>query len=749
MADNKLLNLNEIFNERFFRIPDFQRGFSWEEQQLQDFWEDLDILKKDHIHYTGLLTVEQVSKEKVKNKETWEEDLWLLEMSMKAYYLIDGQQRLTTSIILINEILNRISDKDDLNFRSKEDWEERYLFRRYKDKFMSFLFGYEKDNPSDEYFKTKILGQVSSSADKVAPQTLYTVNLQFAKEFFKEKLEAMSLDEVNNIFKKLTTQFKYNLYEIDDELDIYVTFETMNNRGKPLSNLELLKNRLIYLSTLLPDDEIVINKLRKDINETWKTIYEYLGKNKDKKLDDDEFLFNHWIMYFHYDRKVSGAYAKFLLNEKFTPRNIRSGGLLHNDIETYIFSLAKSIKSWYYLFNIEQSTYGNNIKLWMRRLNRVGFAAFRPLLMAAMSNNESEIQIEELLKKCERFVFLVFRMSHRPTNTKNSHFYKLASDYYQGRSIYGDKTTTTNIDHIINNIHWMTEGESGEGEEYKYHGWYDLDKFYDAIKDMFEKNNGFYSWYAIKYFLYEYEDFKKEESDGSEKRSWKSFDAAKKEQSIEHILPQTPTHESWQNALEGLKSSEVHHCTHSLGNLVLLAKNKNPKQGNRPFGQKKKRTDSNGIEVGFFNGSYSEIEVNQYSDWTPQEILDRGIRMLQFLERRWDVKLTDEQDKTFKRLLQLEFVTEQVQEITSRTHRSTDKSHIVELYEEAQKEIDAGHYKAGAELFLSCYNAYQNAGVHTLDNASQYYGEDALVQYNTFKLTKHNEDGHEPLEYGV
>ena len=37
MADNKLLSLNEIFNEKFFRIPDFKRGYSWGETQLEDF----------------------------------------------------------------------------------------------------------------------------------------------------------------------------------------------------------------------------------------------------------------------------------------------------------------------------------------------------------------------------------------------------------------------------------------------------------------------------------------------------------------------------------------------------------------------------------------------------------------------------------------------------------------------------------------------------------------------------------------
>ena len=49
MTDNKLQSLTEIFNEKFFRIPDFQRGYSWQEPQLKDFWDDLINLKADKI----------------------------------------------------------------------------------------------------------------------------------------------------------------------------------------------------------------------------------------------------------------------------------------------------------------------------------------------------------------------------------------------------------------------------------------------------------------------------------------------------------------------------------------------------------------------------------------------------------------------------------------------------------------------------------------------------------------------------
>ena len=90
----------------------------------------------------------------------------------------------------------------------------------------------------------------------------------------------------------------------------------MNNRGKKLSNLELLKNRLIYLSTLFAAEEDVKVSVRNKINDSWKTVYGCLGKNKEKALNDDEYLQAHWIIYFGYNRNAKDNYANFLLNKR-------------------------------------------------------------------------------------------------------------------------------------------------------------------------------------------------------------------------------------------------------------------------------------------------------------------------------------------------------------------------------------------------------------------------------------------------
>lgn len=84
---------------------------------------------------------------------------------------------------------------------------------------------------------------------------------------------------------------------------------------------------------------------------------------------------------------------------------------------------------------------------------------------------------------------------------------------------------------------------------------------------------------------------------------------------------------------------------------MALSQSRNSKFSNRSFATKKQDVD--GI-AGYFNGSYSEIAVTQYPEWTPEAILERGLAMLDFLERRWRVSLGTRSDKV--KLLNLEFL---------------------------------------------------------------------------------------------
>ena len=50
-------NIFELFDNAIFRIPDYQRGYAWESEQLEDYWKDINWLAQEHKHYTGLITL--------------------------------------------------------------------------------------------------------------------------------------------------------------------------------------------------------------------------------------------------------------------------------------------------------------------------------------------------------------------------------------------------------------------------------------------------------------------------------------------------------------------------------------------------------------------------------------------------------------------------------------------------------------------------------------------------------------------
>ena len=621
MPDNFLQNLQEIFNQRIFRIPDFQRGYSWSEKQLNDFWNDLKNLKDDAIHYTGMLTFENISSSSLKD-EKWQDDRWLLDSGYKAVYIIDGQQRITTVLILLNEILSTVEDNQELNYHSKNDLIKTFLYRTSQSILKSYVFGYEKDDPSDQYFKTHILTQESAMSGNVASHTLYTKNLENAKNFFRDKIKGLSFEQKNTLFKKLISNLKFNCYNIDNELDIYITFETMNNRGKPLSTLELLKNRLIYLSTLYNNDNIT-KRLRKDINETWKTVYKYLGKNPDNVLDDDEFLQDHWRMYFTYNRNEAKAFAIDLLNKQFTTKSVLEEGLKPEDISKYVLCLAKSAEAWFWLKNPQYYTKNRPISDWLEKMDRLGWGAFKPLAMAVLISNQSEEDILKFLQVTERFCFVIFMISERHSSCANQIFYNLAHEFYLGNKTIEDvlKTISENID--------GTEDDEDSG-------YIDIMAFKNKALENFIKNEGFFSWKGLRYFLFEYECSLKPQN-GEPKLFWDEYKKRSKEETIEHIYPQNPAPRTWKK-FSGLSPMNKKFALHNLGNLLLLSRKKNSALQNYEFSVKAHSKEN---ENRYDNGSYSEIEVSRARDWTVKKIQQRALKMLKFMEDRWNIKLSE------------------------------------------------------------------------------------------------------------
>ncbi len=643
----KLISISELFDKRILRVPDFQRGFSWDERQLEDFWDDLEKVASDKIHYTGLLTIEKVQIV-ANNIAKWNDTLFLVKQEKGNYtpfYIVDGQQRITTAIILISSILERFHEEETISGQNKKDIFQHFIKIENKNG-KTFLFGYEKDDPSYEFLKAKIFKE---NADNTLnePETLYTKNLEKAKLLFDSKVKDISKPILENLFKKLTQNIKFNLYEVDEDLDVYVMFETMNNRGKPLSKLELLKNRLIYLSTILVNPEEERSELREKINNSWKTIYLYLGKNKEQPLNDDDFLKNHTYIYFRnsFFAERGDNYSKYLLDDYFTTKKIIDRGIRLTDIENYVTSIQKSVQKWFEIkfpFH-SSSTLDNRLKEWVDKINRLDYPPFIPNIMAVLLSSPTTEDLLKLLKAMDRYVFLVFKIYQSRKHMGRNYFYGLAHD------VYNKKTDIYDLRGIIGR---RTEEDTKE---------YDLKLFSKYLNEILlnvTDKKGYYAWNGIHYFLYEYELFLQ----GKEEQ--KIIYEKIKRDSVEHIYPQKPTADCWVKPFEKFRNERKVKLKNSLGNLLLLSIKKNAQLQNNCFDYKKRHKATGRVDEfkGYFNGSHSEIAVNVYSEWTSKEILERGIKMLDFLEKRWEVNLGNFDQK--KKLLFLDFLHIQEHELT-------------------------------------------------------------------------------------
>jgi hypothetical protein len=183
---------------------------------------------------------------------------------------------------------------------------------------------------------------------------------------------------------------------------------------------------------------------------------------------------------------------------------------------------------------------------------------------------------------------------------------------------------------------------------------YDIRLFQTYLSEIFQnvhEKKGYYAWNGVHYFLYEYELYLQ----GNEEQKI-TYDKFIKRNSIEHVFPQDEKYDCWQAAFEGFSNDQKVKLKNSLGNLLLLSLPKNASLQNKCFDNKKRHPLPNNPQEfrGYFNGSHSEIEVNANNDWTAKEILERGIKMLNFLERRWEVRVGNFDQK--KKLLFLDFL---------------------------------------------------------------------------------------------
>jgi Protein of unknown function DUF262 len=255
LMPSSTVSFDELLSPRLLDIPDYQRGYAWEDEQLREFWEDLDLIEPGRRHYTGTVVLRDCG------KFLQDEDR---EVPLEQFDVVDGQQRLTTCTLLLDRVYDHLEALGDGDVPSAR---RRLL--------TAVIGGVKRPKLQvgadlQEYWQRVILdGKPLVDGAPLAAQR----RLSRAAEFVEDNLakgRAQCADDLDyrtwlrRIAGKVTNALQFTLYVVSDDSDVGVIFETLNQRGKELTELEKTKNYLLYLASLL--DELPRHELTATVN---------------------------------------------------------------------------------------------------------------------------------------------------------------------------------------------------------------------------------------------------------------------------------------------------------------------------------------------------------------------------------------------------------------------------------------------------------------------------------------------------
>jgi hypothetical protein len=234
-----------------FRVPEYQRGYEWDEKNFQDLWADLERVGGNiEMHYLG--------------------NIILLEKNGgggKSFDIVDGQQRMVTISLLIMAIRDAqgIDNKDD---RILEDILNTYPTKDAERKLLLY------DDDQDAEFEKLWRGETDDLDGTVGEA--YEFYRKKVAEFTSEEIEELKTDVVDRLRVVETTSS-------DDSL-AYMVFQSQNERGKDVEPQILAKARIFGEADNLTD-----RADQREVKGRWQAMYRQLERELSTPRFRDEF----------------------------------------------------------------------------------------------------------------------------------------------------------------------------------------------------------------------------------------------------------------------------------------------------------------------------------------------------------------------------------------------------------------------------------------------------------------------------
>jgi uncharacterized protein with ParB-like and HNH nuclease domain len=541
----------QYFNgEKQNLIPLFQRPYTWTENNWQTLWDDLMVqyeVGDIGTHFMGAIV-------SVPARST--------PVGVSKYLIIDGQQRLTTVSILLCAL------RDGLDSNSASRIQEVYLTNRFRD--LEDTLKFVPTQADRDTYRAIAL-------DRQVPENNKDVRMAAAYHFFKTRLlkgTDPNGDPVDpaKVLTTLEQCLQVVMINLGDDDDPYLIFESLNFKGEPLTQADLVRN---YLLMRFRHSISAGGEQERVYSKYWIPLESTLASNL------TEFL-RHYTMKDGDDIKKGGIYAAIRTRLKSMD--------LTEAVEAEVQSMQRFGEFYArLLFPVQEKV--PSIRDSLENIKDIKVTTSYPLLLRLFNARQTKDLSDAELEKCLGLVesFVVRRaVCGVPTNPLNKLFVQLAKNF-------------PDTDYFL----WLHRSLSSFGGN----GRFPKDaEFAAAFMTQPQYGRGttrFILCRLEKYFNH------KETVDLSTA-------------TIEHVMPQT-LNEAWKNEL-GLDPEKVHTTLiNTFGNLTLTGYNS--EMGNLPFSKKKAQLENTHIELNRW--------ILQQTSWGAVEVEKRAKVLLDIANKIW------------------------------------------------------------------------------------------------------------------
>lgn len=479
------VNLETFFHKRLFRIPEYQRAYSWERKHRYDLFNDI---KESHLagnsdgHFMS--TVVCLRKDKI----------FISTNEYQALEIVDGQQRVTTLILLFRAIVNNLDSSNEKEHKIRNE----ILDLLVKPDQVSLLL-LQTNHDTSGYFADYLRKgnhPTPKKAKTLADHALLTAMEDCEKFVVDWKSDKGSLD---SLVRHIKNRLSFILHEISDERMVYTVFEVLNSRGLDVSWFDRLKSMLmavIFENSAGNKEEILT-----EVREYWSQIYHIVGLRLG--MSTEALRFAATLNYPVTPHRP--------LSEEVAAKQLRDQT---EDSPEKVIEISEWIKS---VTSAVDRLMKDSSRNAVTKISQARMVAVAVYLRSNLRNDEKR----EILKKWENVTFRIYVLH-------GSDARKCVGDYVSlAWRIVNEKLNATEIIDILSSL-----GES-----------------YPLQKTRLYRTNCYEGWQEeLRYIIYKYEEYlSREAGQKFDNKQWIRIWEKSASDSIEHILPQSSKrkHRHW------------------------------------------------------------------------------------------------------------------------------------------------------------------------------------------------------------